>query len=205
MSVRVKICGITRLRDALLACEFGADALGLNFWPGSKRYISPARAARIIKALPPFVQAVGLFVNAPRGQVRATVRLTGVGAVQLHGDEEPEDCAGFGVPVLKAIRMSSRGSAGKLERFSEVQGFVLDAATPGYGGSGVSFDWRWATDVAASHRVVLAGGLTPRNVAGAVKRVRPWAVDVASGVEAAPGKKDPTLMRRFIRAAKEQR
>jgi phosphoribosylanthranilate isomerase len=202
---RVKICGITRLEDALAAVRLGADALGFNFWPGSKRHLAPAAAREIIRALPPFVTTVGVFVDPTREEAVSAAASSGVQVLQLHGDEPPELCAHLPLPVLKGIRVSGPAALALLGRYVGVAGFLLDAATPGYGGSGQTFDWSLVAGAAERVTVVLAGGLTPANVAEAVRAVRPYAVDVASGVESAPGVKDPELMSRFIRAAKEQR
>lgn len=198
---RVKICGVTRLEDALAAVRLGADALGFNFWPRSKRFVTPAAAREIVRRLPPFVTAVGLFVDPSRDEVLRAVDAAGVGMAQLHGDEPPDLCLSLPVPVLKAIRVTDANSLAQLASY-EVRGFVLDAPSDAYGGSGTTFDWSLAAAVAREMPVVLAGGLTPENVAEAVRTVRPWAVDVASGVESAPGKKDEVLMRRFIDAAR---
>lgn len=201
-SVRVKICGITRLVDALAAVALGADALGFNFWPRSKRYLPPAEARAIVSRLPPLVSTVGVFVDPTRDEVLRAVEASGVGVAQLHGDEPPELCLSLPLPVLKAIRVADGPSLAKLASY-EVQGFLLDAPSAGYGGSGVTFDWSLVAQVAREIPIVLAGGLTPENVGDAVRLVRPWAVDVASGVEAAPGVKDHGKVGRFIQTAKE--
>jgi phosphoribosylanthranilate isomerase len=198
----VKICGITRLDDALAAVQAGADALGFNFWPRSKRYLPPGEARAIVRRLPPFVTAVGVFVDPSREEVLRAVDASGVGMVQLHGDEPPELCASLPLPVLKAVRLQTSHDLAALASY-EVQAFLLDAPTAGYGGSGRTCDWGLAAEVARELRVVLAGGLGPDNVAEAVRTVRPWAVDVASGVESAPGAKDPALVARFVERAKE--
>jgi phosphoribosylanthranilate isomerase len=199
----VKICGITRLEDALAAVRLGADALGFNFWPGSRRFIAPAEAQRIVRALPPLVTAVGVFVDPSHDEAVAAAAVSGVQVLQLHGDEPPELCRSFHLPVLKALRVAGPEALEALDRYAGVAGFLLDAASPGYGGSGRTFDWALGRAAAARATVLLAGGLHPGNVAEAVREVRPFAVDVASGVEAAPGVKDHELMARFIRAAKE--
>jgi phosphoribosylanthranilate isomerase len=202
---RVKICGLTRLEDALAAVRLGADALGFNFWPGSKRYLAPAAAREIIRALPPLVTTVGVFVDPTRDEAMAAAAVSGVQVLQLHGDEPPEACARLPLPVLKAIRVGGPEALALLDRYAgAVAGFLLDADSAGYGGSGQTFDWGLAALAAARAPVVLAGGLTPANVAEAVRAVHPWGVDVASGVESAPGLKDLHLVSRFIRAAKEQ-
>ncbi|GEJ59374.1 phosphoribosylanthranilate isomerase [Anaeromyxobacter diazotrophicus] len=201
--VRVKICGITRLEDALLAASLGADALGFNLWPGSKRHVDAEAARAIVDRLPPLVTAVGVFVNQPPPTVMALAAAAGVQVVQLHGDERWEDVNGYPLPALKAVRLAGPESLADLHRY-RVRGFLLDAPSPGYGGSGDRCDWALARQVAAQVPVLLAGGLTPENVAEAVRTVRPWAVDVASGVEAAPGVKDPDKLRRFIERATQE-
>jgi phosphoribosylanthranilate isomerase len=200
-TVKVKICGVTRPEDALAAVRLGADALGFNFWPRSKRYLPPAEARAIVRSLPPFVTAVGLFVDATVDEVRRAVDASWVVLAQLHGDETPELCLAMPLPVLKAIRVADASSLAQLASY-EVRGFILDAPSDGYGGSGKVLDWSLVAEVAREMPIVLAGGLTPENVAEAVRTVRPWAVDVASGVESAPGVKDEEKMRRFIEAAK---
>ncbi|HET8540700.1 MAG TPA: phosphoribosylanthranilate isomerase [Anaeromyxobacter sp.] len=200
--VKVKICGITRLEDALSAVRLDADALGFNFWPRSKRYLPPADARAIVRRLPAFVSAVGVFVDPSREEVLRAVDQSGIGIAQLHGDEPPELCASLPVPVLKGIRLAGPREVAQLAAY-EVMGFLLDAPSAGYGGSGTTCDWSLAAAVARELPVVLAGGLTPDNVADAVRTVRPWAVDVASGVESAPGVKDEDRMRLFVERAKE--
>jgi phosphoribosylanthranilate isomerase len=203
MSVRIKICGITRLDDALLAAELGADALGFNFWPGSKRFIEPEAAQEIVARLPPFVTPVGVFVNQEPHHVLYASALARTAAVQLHGDEEPRDCAGHVLPVIKAFRLSGPDDLAAVARYGTVAAVLLDAPSEGFGGSGRTFDWELARSAAGQKPLVLAGGLTADNVAEAIRRVRPWAVDVASGVESSPGVKDPDELARFIRAAQE--
>jgi phosphoribosylanthranilate isomerase len=200
-AVLVKICGITRLEDALEAVRLGADWLGFNFWPRSRRYIAPRTAASIVAALPPAVLPVGVLVDPGLAELLDAILASGVRAVQLHGDEPPALCAAAPVPVVKGIRVRDASSLAALAAY-QVSAFLLDSATPGFGGSGTAFDWSLAAEVAAEFPVWLAGGLTPDNVAEAVRRVRPRGVDVASGVESAPGVKDPGLMEAFIRNAK---
>jgi phosphoribosylanthranilate isomerase len=202
--VHVKICGVTRLEDALLAARLGADAIGFNFWPRSKRHVAPADAAAMVRGLPAGIATFGVFVDPTRDELLAAVARSGVGAVQLHGDEPPGLCVGLPVPAVKAIRVSDRHALAQLASY-EVQAFLLDSASPGYGGSGRTFDWSLAAEVARELPVLLAGGLTPENVAEAVRTVRPLGVDVASGVESAPGVKDAARMEAFIRRAKEAR
>ena len=203
MSVRVKICGITSLEDALLAVESGADALGFIFHAASPRNIAPAEAKKIIGKLPPFVTPVGVFVNQTAEAVAGVVSLTGIHAAQLHGDETPELCSELSFPVIKAFRVKDRTS---LERASEynVSALLLDSYVPGQlGGTGARFNWELAIEaIQGGTPVILAGGLTPDNIAEAVVTVAPFAVDVSSGVELAPGRKDAKKVREFIRKAK---
>lgn len=201
---RVKICGITTLEDALAAVEAGADALGFVFFKESPRHIFPEEAARIISLLPPFVQAVGLFVNEDPATVNQISRHCRLGLVQLHGDETPDYCTGIEARILKAFRVRSLTCLDPVSAF-RLSGYLLDTYSPSfYGGTGTCFNWEIASEaVARGHRIVLAGGLTPDNVAEAIRQVRPWGVDVSSGVESAPGKKDAEKVRRFIRNAKE--
>jgi len=202
VTVRVKICGITRLEDALAAARLGADALGFNFWPGSKRFITPAAARAIVRALPPFVTPVGVFVDAGRDELLSAAAVSGVQVLQLHGDEPPELARSLPMPILKAIRVAGPASLEAMDRWPSAAGFLLDAPAPGYGGSGQTFDWAVAADAARRATVLLAGGLTPANVAEAIRAVRPFAVDVASGVEASPGVKDAALVAAFLAAAR---
>ncbi len=202
--MKVKICGITRVEDALAAARLGADALGFNFWPRSKRYVPPATVRAIVRRLPAFVTAVGVFVDATREEVLRALDQSGVGVAQLHGDEPPALCASLPVPVLKAIRLDGPHALPQLASY-EVQGFLLDAPGAGYGGSGTTCDWGLAAEVARELPIVLAGGLTPENVAEAIRAAAPWAVDVASGVERSPGVKDADKLARFIERAKETR
>ncbi len=201
MSFVIKICGITRPEDAVLACREGATAIGINFWPRSKRFVDEARARAILAVVPAGVLKVGVFVDPTAVELVEVVRASGVRTVQLHGDEPPELCAASPVPVVKGIRVRDSHSLAQLATY-EVSAFLLDSATPGYGGSGTAFDWALAEEAARTMPIWLAGGLGPDNVAEAVRRVRPRGVDVASGVEAAPGVKDPARMEAFIRAAK---
>jgi phosphoribosylanthranilate isomerase len=203
-AIRVKICGITREEDALGAVRAGADALGFNFWPGSKRHLTAAAARRIVARLPPFVTPVGVFVNQPEAEVRAIAAETGVQVLQLHGDETPETCARMPLPVVKAIPVDALQSLSRLLSY-EVSAFLLDTPSRGYGGSGAPFDWSLAEGVSEVAPVILAGGLDPENVAAAIRAVRPYAVDVASGVESSPGVKDMQKMVRFVAAVREVR
>jgi phosphoribosylanthranilate isomerase len=200
--VRVKICGVTRLEDGLAAARLGADAVGFNFWPRSKRYVAPAAAAAIVARLPAAVATFGVFVDPTRAELEEALAVSGVGVAQLHGDEPPALCLGLGVPVVKAIRVRDGRDLAQLASY-EVRAFLLDSASAGYGGSGERFDWALAAEAARELPVLLAGGLTAENVAEAVRTVRPLGVDVASGVESSPGVKDVARMELFIRRAKE--
>jgi len=198
--VRIKICGITNVEDALLAVKLGADALGFNFWPESKRFLTPVAARAIVAKLPPFVTTVGVFVNQPEAEMRSIAAEAAMQVFQLHGDEPPALCARLPLPVIKAIPVDQVKTLSRLLSY-EVSAFLLDTPSRGFGGSGVPFDWSLAEGVSEVAPVILAGGLTPDNVAEAIRAVRPYAVDVASGVESAPGKKDPARLARFIEAA----
>jgi phosphoribosylanthranilate isomerase len=200
--VRVKICGITNLDDALLAVDAGADALGFVFHAKSPRWIVPEQAAEIIKALPPFVLTVGLFVNAGLDFVNATAANCCLDRVQLHGDESPAFCAQVSRPVIKVFRIKDMASLDLIAGY-RVAGYLLDAYSPqAYGGTGLTFNWDIAKEARKFAPIILAGGLTPDNVRQAVETVGPFAVDVSSGVEASPGRKDPVKVREFIRRAK---
>lgn len=201
---RVKICGITNLEDALSAVEAGADALGFVFYAASPRHIFPEQATRIISQLPPFVQTVGLFVNEEATAVNEVAALCRLDLVQLHGDESADYCQQISRRVLKAFRVRSLTCLDPIKDY-RVAGYLLDTFSPSfYGGTGTSFNWEIATEAVKRHqRIILAGGLTPDNVAEAIRQVGPYGVDVSSGVEAGPGKKDREKVREFIRNAKE--
>jgi len=200
--VRVKICGITSMEDALQAVQAGADALGFVFYEKSPRNLYPERAASIISELPPFVQAVGLFVNADAGFVNDTADRCRLDLVQLHGDEPPDYCELIRRRVIKAFRVKDITSLDPVRNYS-IAGILLDAFSPkAYGGTGLTFNWEVAQEAGQYGPVILAGGLTPENVRQAVERVNPYGVDVSSGVETAPGRKDPEKVREFIRQAK---
>lgn len=197
---RVKICGIARLDDALAAARLGADAIGLVFAAQSPRALSVEAAAAIAAALPPFVARVGLFVDAEPALVRAVCAAVPLELLQFHGSEPAAYCRAFGRPYLKAIAMGDEDAAvlARARDYPDAAALLFDAHAPGgQGGSGRTFDWsRIPRDLARP--VVLAGGLAPGNVANAIAAVRPWAVDVSSGVEASPGIKDHGKMERFI-------
>jgi phosphoribosylanthranilate isomerase len=202
--IRVKICGITNLKDALLACELGADALGFNFYPESPRYITPEDAWHIICQLPPLVLSVGVFVDAELDVVNRLAGLVGLDWVQLHGQETPEYCLGTEHRVIKAIRLKDQESLASVAPYrNTVQAFLLDTYRADLvGGTGETFDWSLARQAQKYGPIILAGGLTPENVAQAIEAARPQAVDVASGVESSPGKKDPEKLRAFFAAVR---
>ncbi len=206
MSVRVKICGLTSEADALAAVEAGAEALGFMFYEPSRRHLAPAAAGAIIRELPPFVARVGVFVNPTEEFVRHAITASGIDTLQFHGEESPEFCARFGLPVLKAFRVRNAGSLQECARYPKFA-WLLDSHVDGaLGGTGVTFDWDVAVEaVKLARPVILAGGLKVDTVSEAVRRVRPYAVDVSSGVESAPGKKDRARMRDFVAAAKDRR
>lgn len=203
MRTRVKICGITRPQDALLAVEQGADAIGLVFYPPSPRDVSLERAAEIAAVLPPFVTTVGLFVNADAETIAEVVAKVGIDLIQFHGNECPDYCAQHARPWMRAIRMKDDVDLlAEADRFRGARGLLLDAYRPGVpGGTGESFDWSRIPGEMTS-RIVLAGGLSPENVADAVHQVRPYAVDVSGGVEAEPGIKDANKIARFMEAVR---
>ena len=200
--VRVKICGITSAADAQAAIEAGANLLGFNFYPKSPRHISEDRAAEIRSKLPKKVQAVGIFVNRLPADVITLRSSLALDAVQLHGDESPETVAQIAlvVPVIKAFRVEPEFPITTLDEYSKAFAFLFDAAhTDQYGGTGRTTDWDVARRASQKHRIILAGGLKVENVAAAVRIVRPYGIDVASGVESSPGKKDHELLREFIK------
>ena len=204
MAVRVKICGITQLQDLHAACDAGADALGFVFYEKSPRHVSIEAAADLVRAMPPFVQSVGLFVNADPALVDSVLRDVPLDLLQFHGDEALADCARHGRPFIKAVRVNRDTDLLKCAAdFDAARGLLLDAFVPGVpGGTGERFDWNLIpADLPKS--IILSGGLTPDNVAEAVRRVRPWAVDVSSGVEVSKGIKDAHKIARFIANAKE--
>jgi phosphoribosylanthranilate isomerase len=214
MSFLIKICGVTTPADAQMVVEAGADAVGLNFWPGSRRFVGPdANRERVVAAIPPGVLRFGVFVNAPVSEVLAQARRWGLDRIQLHGDEEPRDFAG--VPawqLVRAVRVRDAAALAGVHAWS-ADTFLLDAFVDGYGGGGKVAPWAAIADFLAAAdllaaqrtrppRFLLAGGLHPGNVAEAIAATRPAGVDVASGVERAPGRKDPELVARFIAAAR---
>ncbi|MEQ1438196.1 phosphoribosylanthranilate isomerase [Fontimonas sp. SYSU GA230001] len=199
---RIKFCGIRRAADARAAVELGVDAIGFVLVAQSRRYIAPERAARLRAQLPPFVSAVALFMDATAEEVRRSVDLLRPDLLQFHGHEDPAFCASFGVPYMKAIGMGGASApARSARRFGSAAALLLDGHAPGaMGGSGETFDW---SKVGGLRRpLVLAGGLTPRNVGLAIRALRPYAVDVSSGIEQKPGVKDLDKMRAFVKAVR---
>lgn len=199
--MKVKVCGITTLEDALAAVGEGIDALGFNFLAGSARYIEPMAVLKIASRLPPFVIRVGLFVNVPDPrEVEETARAAAIQVLQLHGDESPEFCEKLsGWPLIKAFRIGTDRLPEGLDKYP-VSAFLLDTRDESrFGGTGRSFDWTLATGIRRVRPIILAGGLNPHNVAQAIRTVRPYAVDVCSGVEQSPGKKDAFKLRAFMK------
>lgn len=196
---RIKFCGITRESDAVAAVDLGVDALGFVFHQASPRYIAPLLAAQIIRALPPFVAAVGLFVDAALEQVREIVSQTGLSVVQFHGDESPEYCAEYAQPYLKVVRVVDRHSVAQAERrYTAAQALLLDTYHPQLaGGTGEVFDWDLIPRT-RTRPIILAGGLNAQNVARAIRAAAPFAVDVSGGIEAAKGLKDIVKMQLFV-------
>lgn len=200
---RIKICGFTREADVDAACAAGADALGFNLYRHSPRGVAPARARALARRLPPFVQPVLLFVNATPEEIAAGIDAVPEALLQFHGDETPADCAAPGRPWMRAVRMvPGIDLLDFAAHFSGASALLLDAHVEGYGGGGKVFDWSLIS-AGVPCPVVLSGGLNPANVTDGIARVRPWAVDVSSGVESSKGIKDAELMRRFCEAVRE--
>jgi phosphoribosylanthranilate isomerase len=204
MSVKVKICGITNVADAIAAGEAGADVLGFVFHERSRRFLTIEAAAEIIRELPPHSLKAGVFVNAPEEFVSRAVQACGLNLLQFHGEETPEYCVGFGPLSIKAFRVRNGDSLNSLQAYN-TDAWLLDTwSASQHGGTGERFDWALALQAQKFGRpIFLAGGLTPQNVAEAVRQVKPYGVDVSSGVEKAPGLKDYEKVRAFIAAAKE--
>lgn len=206
--IYVKVCGVTRLEDAEMCAEAGVDAIGLNFFPGSKRYRALAEVAAWLPRVPAGLRRIALFVNAERGEIARVVGSGLFEGIQLHGDEPAEFTAEvqrLGLPVLRALALRSEADFVRIAD-DPADGFVLDAHAPGvYGGTGARSDWNLAAEAVrrfADRPMLLAGGLVPANVAAAVAAVSPWGVDTASGVESGPGRKDAAMVRAFVRAAR---
>ncbi|ARU89109.1 N-(5'-phosphoribosyl)anthranilate isomerase [Pseudomonas sp. M30-35] len=201
--VRSKICGITRLEDALAAVAAGADAIGFVFYPKSPRAVTIEQARAIIASLPPFVTTVGLFVDMPREQLQQLLVQVPLDLLQFHGDETPEQCEGFGRPYIKALRVKSGADVGQqIAPYASASGVLLDTFVAGVpGGTGEIFDWSLVPQ-GLQMPIILAGGLTPDNVEAAIKQVKPYAVDVSGGVEASKGIKDLSKVKAFIQAVR---
>ncbi|HZX36376.1 MAG TPA: phosphoribosylanthranilate isomerase [Thermodesulfobacteriota bacterium] len=199
MRVKVKICGITNPDDALFAAECGADALGFVFWKKSPRFVEPAIVKAIVKALPPFVSCVGVFVDEEASRANEIARQAGLSCVQLHGSETPEFCRSMESRVIKAFRIKQGADVSSLSAY-DVSAFLLDTYSEGApGGTGKTFDWDCAVEAKKYGRIILAGGLTPGNIEEALRKVGPYGVDVSSGVESSKGKKDWVKVKEFIR------
>ena len=206
MRTRVKICGITRPEDALAAARAGADAIGLVFYAKSPRAVTMAEAQGVLRALPPFVTTVGLFVDAVPDDIREVLQSVSLDLLQFHGNEAPGQCRMYGRPYVKAVRMRETTDLTAVARsYHDAAGLLVDTYVEGMpGGTGRAFDWSRLPS-SLSRPLILAGGLTPDNVAEAVGRVRPWAVDVSGGVESAPGVKDAARIEAFIRGVNSVR
>jgi len=205
--VKVKVCGITNLVDAEKALEYGADALGFNFYPPSPRYLVPEKARAILRQLPAASCNVALFVNEAKEQIRQVLADSalpdgsGYRGVQFHGDESADECQGWGIQVIKAFRLKDKRSLKDIHNFP-ADYYLLDSWSSGYGGSGASFPWEWLEGFDTG-KIILSGGLNLHNVADAIRRLHPYGVDVCSGVEVRPGVKDHDKIKQFISAAKE--
>lgn len=196
--VKIKICGITNIDDAMAAVDYGADALGFNFFKKSPRYVDPHKAAEIIARLPPFIVPVAVFVNEREERIREILQSACIHGVQFHGDETPEFCQRFGNSVIKAFQIKDKESIKHMAHY-RVSAYLLDSYREGArGGTGATFDWHLAVVAKTFGRIILAGGLNPDNVAEAVKLVQPYGVDVAGGVEREKGIKDHTKLKKFI-------
>ncbi|HEX6436548.1 MAG TPA: phosphoribosylanthranilate isomerase [Candidatus Binatia bacterium] len=206
--VKVKVCGITNLADAEKALEYGADALGFNFYPPSSRSLAPEKAGAILRQLPADAWNVALFVNEAKERIKQILAKgtlpegrCGYQTIQFHGDESADDCRGWGIQVIKAFRLKDKQSLKGIHDFP-ADYYLLDSWSSGYGGSGMSFPWEWLEGFDTG-KIILSGGLDLDNVAEAVRRLHPYGVDVCSGVEVRPGVKDHEKIKRFISAAKE--
>ncbi|MBF7141364.1 MULTISPECIES: phosphoribosylanthranilate isomerase [Pseudomonas] len=205
-AVRSKICGITRPEDAIVAAQAGADAIGLVFYAPSPRAVNVQQAREIIRALPPFVTVVGLFVNASACEINETLDAVPLDLLQFHGDESPEQCSGYHRPYIKALRVRPGDNLeAACERYGSASGLLLDAFVEGVpGGTGLAFDWN-LVPAALPKPIILAGGLTPENVSEAIERVRPFGVDVSGGVELSKGIKDAHRVQAFVKAVRSWR
>jgi phosphoribosylanthranilate isomerase len=199
--IRIKICGITNIEDALAAVDYGADALGFVFFEKSPRYITPEKAKEIVSYLPPFITTIGVFVNEETEKIKEVLEFTGIDVLQLHGDEQPDSCRTWH-RVIKAFRVRDFTDLKPLEKY-RCSAILLDTYCPeSFGGTGQMFNWDIAVEAKRFGRIVLSGGLNPDNIEKAIRWVRPYAVDVSSGVEEKKGKKDLKKMKAFIETAK---
>lgn len=203
LRVKVKVCGTTRLKDALLAVECGADAIGFIFYKKSPRYVTAKTAKDICAKLPPFVNRVGVFVNETADNINRIADRCGLDAVQLHGDESPALCKKIKPRVIKAVRVKDAAALKAMSGYT-VDGFLLDTYEEDqWGGTGKVFDWELAARAKKYGPVIIAGGLNPHNVKAAIQKVQPYGVDVSSGVEQSPGRKDPKKVKAFLKAVRE--
>ena len=201
--VKVKICGITNLEDVQAAAEAGADALGFVFYPDSPRFIDPGKARAIIAKLPVFITSVGVFVDESEDLIRRIIREGGIQILQFHGSESPVLCTRFREKVIKAIRITDEESISEMQMY-DVDTFLLDTYLDcAKGGTGKTFNWKYAEMAKKNGRIILSGGLNPSNIGNAVRKLKPYGVDVSSGVEISPGKKDHVKIREFVREAKK--
>lgn len=204
MKVKVKICGITRKDDALRAVDLGAWALGFVFYPGSSRYITPEKAAKIIDMLDPKIKTIGVFVNPHMGEVRMVSEISGISTVQLHGNEDPSFCAVLPKDVIKAFRFHDPAELKLLKQYDSVRTYLMDSAKgTKWGGNGKLADWKLASDAKKYGQVILAGGLSAENVASAITQVEPFAIDLSTSVEDSPGKKSAKKLKELFAAIKK--
>jgi phosphoribosylanthranilate isomerase len=202
--IRIKICGITRLEDAISASRLGVDALGYIFYEKSKRFISPANAAAIIKKIPPFITNVGVFVDASLETIKQVQQITGIGTIQLHGHESPEFCAQVSGRVIKAFSVSNNFRISIIREYSGLSAFLLDAWDENLkGGTGKPIEWSLAAKAAQMGNLILAGGLGPINLKEAIEIVKPYGVDLNSGVEVMPGQKNPAKMQEAVQIVRK--
>ena len=198
--MRIKICGITNPEDAQIASDLGADALGFVFAKGSPRIITPEAAGNIISKLPPFIVPVGVFVDSPVEEILSIIEYTGIQCVQLHGNESPFECMKINIPVIKAFKVHEHFRADALISF-KVSAYLLDTYVEGAaGGTGKTFNWNIAVEAKAYGKIILAGGLNPGNIRVAIRKVQPYGIDISSGVESVPGKKDKRKLQQLFTA-----
>jgi len=206
MSIRIKICGITRFEDAKIAANLGVDALGFIFFKKSPRYIDPLNASEIIRQLPPFISRVGVFVNESADEISSIIKISGINVLQLHGSESPEFCRNYSIPVIKSFSIKPDCDLSIIDNYS-TSGILLDTWNSSmHGGSGKTFDWKVAQNICNKfNNVIIAGGLGPANIEEAVNSLNPYGVDINSGVEISPGIKNPHKMRDTVRIIKNCR